>query len=158
MAKEADPFADELKDDPFAEAQGLFDKPAVSFEQLTDDDNLGKLALVFATGIREKVVTRFTPPGAEGSDAVEANAVIFDDEGKAHELFGTLIFPKVIVGQLRGRIGGKPVLGVLAKRKSQEKGRSDAWILDPDQVTAEQVKLAAQYVLANTVDKADAAG
>lgn len=146
MAK--DPF-DKVDGDPFAEAEGLFDKPTTSFEQLAVPENLGKLMLVTPTGFREKVMTRFTQPGQEGSDAVEADAVVFEEDGSANVLEGTLIFQKVIIGQLKGRIGkGKPpVLAVLAKRKSTERGRSDAWLLDPDVVTADQVKQAKAYLL-----------
>lgn len=146
MAKK-DPFQQLEEDDPFADADGLFERPNTSFEQLAADDNMGKLVMVTPTLFMEKVATRFTKPGETPPDAVEADAVIFEEDGSVRELTGTRIFARVIVNQLRGRVGKDkpPVLGILTQVKSS-KGH-DAWIIDPDQVTPDQVKVAKQYLL-----------
>lgn len=145
MAK--DPFKELEKDDPFAAADGLFDRPNTNFEQLASDENKGKLVLATPTQFLEKVPTRFTKPGETPPDAVEVDAVVFEEDGSHTELLSTRIFARVIVGQLKGRVGKNmpPVLGVLTQVKSS-KGH-DAWIIDPDKVTTEQIKLAKQYLL-----------
>lgn len=146
MAKK-DPFAESTKDDPFAAADGLFDRPSTSFEQLAAEENKGKLVLVTPKEFLSKVPTRFTKPGETPPDAVEADAVIFEEDGSVTELDGTRIFARAIVGQLKGRIdkGKPPVLAILTKVPSS-KG-FDAWLLDPDQITEEHVAQAKKYLL-----------
>lgn len=151
-----DPFAKLDADDPFNDADGLFDKPSTSFEQLATEQNKGKLVLVNPIEVREKVQTKFTKPGETPPDAVVVDGVVFEDDGTYAELPGTMIFAKAIVGQLRSRVGQSkpPVLGVLTKVPS---GKGfDAWLIDPDKVTAEHVKQAKAYLLES--QKVDLAG
>lgn len=147
MAQGKNPFGADA-DDPFAKARGRFGKARTSFEQVIVKENLGKLMLLTPTLFQEKVATRFTKPGDVPPDAVTADVVVWDENNEVSETSGTMIFAKVVVGQLKGRVGtGEAVLGVLSQVPSQ-KG-NDAWLLDSDAVTEEQVDM----VLAFLADK-----
>jgi hypothetical protein len=136
MAK--DPFKGLEKDDPFAEAEGLFEKASSSFEKITDYE--GRLLMAKFVSFEAQVDTAFGL-----ADAVDATVVVLDGEDAPLDLGQIKVFQKVIVGQLKGKT--RPVLGVLAKRPSQKKGMSPAWVLDSDAVTPEQVKLAKEYLV-----------
>ena len=139
MAK--NPF-DKDGPDPFEKARGRFGRPTSSFEKLQPYE--GRLLLITPTAFTSGIVTKFTKPGEDGSDAVTADVVVLDGDEAPKELPAMMLFQKFIVGQLKGSIGGKPVLGVLGKQPSQ-KG-NDAWVLLDDDVTDEQVDLAIAYM------------
>lgn len=141
----ANPFDELDKDDPFAQAEGLFDKAASTFEKITNYE--GRLLLATFVDFEKDVETSFGD-----ADRVTAEVVVLDGEDAPLELGEIMIFQKVIVGQLKGK--KRPVLGVLAKRPSAKKGMSPAWVLDSDVVTEDQVKIAAKYVTANATEKA----
>lgn len=61
------------------------------------------------------------------STAVRADVVVLDGDEKGEEYADTLVFPKVLQGQLRSRIGQK-VLGRLGQGQ-QKPGQSPPWIL-----------------------------
>lgn len=132
MAKPENPFDKTQEEDPFAKARGRLVGASSSFEKIAIEDNLGKLLLLTPTEFHSKVQTRFTKPGEEGSDAVTVDAVVFSDNGEdPEELTGVMVFPKMLVGQLKAFVGkDQPVLGRLAKVPSQ-KGHP-AWSLDSD--------------------------
>lgn len=147
MAK--DPFDELAANDPFAAAQGLFDKASSTFEKLASDENLGRLVLATFADFHSQVDTAFGK-----ADAVSADVVILDGEDAPRDLGRIKIFQKVIVGQLNGK--RRPVLGILVKKPSTQKGMSPAWVLDSDAVTEDHVKVATAYVMANTTEKAGA--
>lgn len=61
------------------------------------------------------------------SSAVRANVIALDGEKKGEEFNDTLIFPKVLQGQLRSRVGQK-VLGRLGQGNAKA-GQSPPWLL-----------------------------
>lgn len=142
----ADPFAEAEQDDPFAKAEGLFDKAQTNFEKIADYED--RLLLVFATGQTFGVETEYGP-----QDPIQADVVVLDGEEAPKQIDGMMIFQRVLIGQLKGKINKRPVLGVLTKKPGQ-KGR-DAWILDSNVVTTEQVAVATKYLMANATDKAE---
>lgn len=147
MAKDqtAGPFEDELADDPFAEAEGLFEKASSSFEKITDYQD--RLILARFVSFESKVDTAFGE-----ADRVTAEVTVLDGDDAPLELGEIQIFQKVVVGQLKGK--KRPVLGILTKRPSTKKGMSPAWVLDSDAVTPDQVKVAAKYVTENATERA----
>lgn len=140
-----DPFNELAADDPFAKAEGLFERASNSFEKITDYED--RLILARFVDFEAKVDTSFGE-----ADRVTADVVILDGDDAPVELGEIMIFQKVIVGQLKGK--KRPVLGVLSKRPSTKKGMSPAWVLDSDAVTPEQVTIAAKYVTENATEKA----
>lgn len=66
-------------------------------------------------------------------EAVRADLVVVDEPGGAVEFLDTLIFPKVLIGQLRSAIGtGKMILGRLEQGIAKP-GQKPPWRLaDPD--------------------------
>lgn len=136
--------------DPFAKARERFGKAPTSFEKITDYE--GRLLLITPTAFTQAIETSFGE-----ADAVTADVAVLDGEGAPVELGGVMIFQKVLIGQLRGQIGKRPVLGVLSKRKTQKAGRSDAWFLDSDAVDDAAVKLAVEYLDNKDKDRVAAA-
>lgn len=93
----------------------------------------GCLLLLKVTDYRTGIVTSLGE-----KDAVEADVTVLDgtDAGTLHE--SVLVFPKVLIGQLKPRIGGM-VLGRLGKGTAKP-GQSAPWLLaeptDADKKTA----------------------
>lgn len=89
-------------------------------------DHKGKLLVIeplsYETGI--KTVHDRT---AEGSDAVRANVYVITGPGESEDFEDTLVFPKVLQGQLKRQIG-KKVVGRLGQGQ-QKPGQSAPWIL-----------------------------
>lgn len=93
---------------------------------------LGALLIIEPLSAETGIQTTFGP-----SDAVRANVHVVDGAlaGEVHE--DTLIFPKVLQGQLKSRIGQK-VLGRLGQGQAKP-GQSAPWVLQeatPADITA----------------------
>lgn len=148
MAKAASPFDGQATDspanDPFAKAKGRLARAQAAFDQVITEDFKGRLLLIQPTEYHDKVVTKFTKPGEDGTPAVTADAAVLDGDEGLVEFPGTMIFAKFVVAQLRPQIGKEPVLGVLVTKPSQ-KGH-DAWFIDSDVVTDEQFAAGIAYL------------
>jgi hypothetical protein len=83
------------------------------------------------------------------SKAVRADIVVLDGPGAPEEYIDTLIFPKVVSGQVRTNVGtGRRNLGRLGQG-NKKPGQSAPWILaDP---TDADKAIARQYLSAQTV-------
>lgn len=89
-----------------------------------------------------KIKTIHTKPGEEGSDAVRAD-VVFLTGPLGGEYFGNaLIFPKVLVSSLRGKVG-KQVLGKLGLGNAKP-GQNAAYTLMP--FSDSDAQIAMQYL------------
>lgn len=110
----------------------MFDEPSTG-ARITDF--AGCLLLVTPTEYRDEVMTVRGP-----TDAVVADLTVLDGDHAGETHPGTMIFQKVLKGQLRGKVGtGRSVLGRLMQG-SAKPGQSAPWILasptDADKNTA----------------------
>lgn len=114
-------------------------------------DFAGRAVLVVPTELQTGIPS--TRPGAANKtyDRVIADVIVLD--GGSDEDLGIDELPatfeqmfisgSVVVPQLRGAVKSrKPVLGVVAKQKSQIKGNNDAVVLKGDEVSEDQKALA----------------
>jgi hypothetical protein len=83
------------------------------------------------------------------SKAVRADIVVLDGPGAPEEIIDTLIFPKVVSGQVRGNVGtGRRNLGRLGQG-NKKPGQTAPWILaDP---TDADKAVARAYLSSQTV-------
>lgn len=82
-------------------------------------------ALIYIKAIAEKkdIETSFGK-----ADAIQANVAVLDGPHKGAEYDDVLIFPRVLASQLRGDIGGEPILARLGKGEAKP-GKSAPWML-----------------------------
>lgn len=112
-----DPFdADDTDADPFDDAA-----PSTKVDLR---EHKGKLLLVWGKEFNESVSTKHGE-----KEAVTVDVAIFSADGKKAELFkGAMFFQGRLIGRLRKRIGGKPILGRVIQVPT-DKG-NPAWDLD----------------------------
>lgn len=113
----------------------------------------GALLLIEVIGYEEHVPTVHTLPG-EKTPAVRANINVLDGRMAGEKTRDTLVFPKVLQGQLRSNIG-KLVLGRLRQGEAKN-NKNPAWELTPatpqDTATAQQFMLAQRTVTPNPAE------
>jgi hypothetical protein len=114
-----------------------FDAPATG-GKITDFD--GALLLITPTELREGIQTVHGP-----SDAIVCDVAVLDGQDAGTEQTGVMVFPKVLQGQLKAKVGtGRMVLGRLGRGVAKP-GQSAPWVLgDP----TEQDKAKARQHLA----------
>lgn len=99
----------------------------------------GSLLMFEVTGLEDHIPTSVSKPG-EKSPAVRVNLTILDGSQAGTRVEDSLVFPKVLQGQLRSRVG-QLVLGRLTQGQAKP-GQSAPWKLDPasadDKATAER--------------------
>lgn len=99
----------------------------------------GSLLMFEVTGLEDHIPTSVSKPG-EKSPAVRVNLTILDGSQAGTRVEDSLVFPKVLQGQLRSRVG-QLVLGRLTQGQAKP-GQSAPWKLDPanaeDRATAEK--------------------
>ena len=100
-----------------------FDTPAKGGDRLPLDELLGSLLLFEVHSVEHGIQTAYGE-----SDAVKCDVAALDGDHKAQRWDGTLIFPRVLQGQLSPRVGGM-VLGRLAQGTAKP-GQSAPWTLD----------------------------
>lgn len=88
----------------------------------------GSLLLFEVTGLEDHIPTSVTKPG-EKSPAVRVNLTVLDGPQAGTSLADSLVFPKVLQGQLRSRVN-QMVLGRLAQGDARP-GQSAPWKLSP---------------------------
>jgi hypothetical protein len=114
-----------------------FKDPGSGGDKLPLDELEGALLLVDVHEHDPEFETTFGRTGM-----VRADVAVLDGTHKADVYADTLIFPKVLQGQLRGSIG-EQVLGRLGKGKAKP-GQSAPWQLSP--ASAEDRAVAERYV------------
>lgn len=110
-----------------------FSDPAAGGDKLPLTELIGRLLLFDVQGIESDIVTAYGV-----TDAVKADVACLDGPQKGHRWEGTLVFPRVLRGQLAPRIG-EMVLGRLGQGVAKP-GQSAPWTLaaatDEDRATA----------------------
>jgi len=96
--------------------------PASASGGIDLDSVLGSLLLVTVLGQEHGVQTVHGP-----ADPIRANVAVLDGDHKGEEHEDVLLFPRVLISQLRPRVGGN-VLGRLEKGTART-GQSAPWIL-----------------------------
>jgi hypothetical protein len=105
-----------------------FASPAVPSEGLDFNELYGSLLLIKVIYLEEHVPNVNSVPG-EKSPAVRADVTVLDGSFAGKEYADALIFPRVMQGQLRSRVG-QLVLGRLGKGEAKA-GKTAPWKLDP---------------------------
>ncbi len=122
-----------------------FNDPGVGGDNFPYADHLGALLLFDVT---EHVANVSTKHGDK--DAVSTGIAVLDGPHQGDTYSDVLVFPRVLIGQLKGSVGGK-VLGRLGQRPT-DKG-NPAWELttatEPDKAVARQ------YLAANPAPAED---
>lgn len=108
----------------------------------------GNLLLITPLAFETEVKTTFGE-----KDAVRADIVILDGEDGPEAHDDVLIFPLVLIGQTKGRVGKGMVLGRLGQREPSKPGQNPAWALEDP---TDEDKQAARDYLAS-VDPFEAA-
>lgn len=103
------------------------------------EEGLGHLVVITPLEYLEAVETVHGP-----SPAIRANVLDVDDDEMSSE--DALLFPKVLVGSLRSRIGQK-VLGVIGQGEAKP-GKNAPWVLVDASTDSAQVKRAQAALLA----------
>jgi hypothetical protein len=107
-----------MSNDPFSD-------PGKGGDRLDLNSVNGALLLFDVISVEHGIETTFGP-----SDAVKCDVACLDGDHKGETWDGTLIFPRVLQGQLSGKVGGK-VLGRLGQGVAKP-GQSPPWTLaDP---------------------------
>jgi hypothetical protein len=102
-----------------------FSSPAA---QVKITDYNGALLLVTPTAYETGITTTFNPD----KDAVRADFVVLDGPEAGTEHSDALIFPGVLIGQLKARVGKGMVLGRMGQLPASKAGMSPAWkLMDP---------------------------
>lgn len=91
-------------------------------------EHKGSLLIVEVLGVEAHVPTVHTKPG-EQSPAVRANVHVITGPGESEDYEDTLVFPKVLQGQLKSKVGQK-VVGRLNQGIAKP-GQSAPWLIDP---------------------------
>jgi hypothetical protein len=109
--------------------EALFDAPAPT-SAIKWADHEGRLVLVWP-----HVVKQFVFENGETGDVIEGRVIVLDAPGGTPVEYGnTVIFPKLLQGQVRGNIGkNRPNLGRVGKGQAKP-GKTAPWILlDPNE-------------------------
>ena len=110
--------------------------PSSGGDNLPLPDLLGALLRIEVTEALTDVQTSFGP-----ANPVRANVAVLDGERKADEFDDALIFPRVLVSQLKPNVG-KVVLGRLGKGTAKP-GQSAPWTLGAP--TSDDIETAKKY-------------
>lgn len=112
----------------------------------------GALLLIDVLMVEDHIPTVHTKPG-EKSPAVRANVVVLDGPKSGEVYEDTLIFPKILQSQVKGKVGQK-VLGRL-RQGIAKPGQSAPWQLA--EATAEDVAKAEAWVAQNVASTVSSA-
>lgn len=99
-----------------------FATPAAS-SGFTFEDHAGALLIVEVLGVEEEIPTTFGD-----KPAVRANVTVVDGDHQGDVYTDTLIFPRVLIGQLRSNVG-QQVLGRLGQGNAKP-GQKPPWRLE----------------------------
>jgi len=113
-----------------------FAKPAEPSSGIDYSALKGALLMIKVIFVEDHIPTVHTRPG-EKNPAVRADVTVLDGPQAGHAYQDTLVFPKVLQGQLRSRVG-QLVLGRLSQGEAKP-GQSAPWKLDAATPADEQV-------------------
>lgn len=113
-----------------------FAKPAEPSSGIDYSQLHGKLLLIKVMSLEDHIPTVHTKPG-EKNPAIRGDVTVLDGPQAGQEYPDALIFPKVLQGQLRSRMG-QLVLGRLAQGQAKP-GQTAPWKLDTATAADEQV-------------------
>ncbi len=111
--------------------------PGATGDQFDMQAHNGALLLIDVNSFKEQIVTAHGP-----ADAIACTIAVLDGDHKGDEFSDTLLFPRVLVGQLKGSIG-KQVLGRLGQGEKKP-GKNPPWILNAP--TDADTEVAGRYV------------
>jgi hypothetical protein len=114
-----------------------FAAPAPPGSGIKWDELSGRLLLIEPTAVKTEIKTSFGD-----ADAVVADIAILDGDTKGDTYPEALVFPKVLQGQLRSKLGEK-VLGRLAQGQAKP-GQSAPWLLN--EATADDIQVGVRYL------------
>ena len=100
-----------------------FKDPSSGGDKLPLDDLNGSLLIFSVHELMGEIETTFGP-----STPIRADVAVLDGALKGTVYEDALIFPRVLIGSLRGSIG-EMVIGRLGKGRAQP-GKNPAWVLD----------------------------
>jgi hypothetical protein len=106
--------------DPFADPAA---PSGINYQELK-----GSLLMFKVTGVEEHIPTAYSRPN-EKNPAVRADLTVLDGASAGLVVEDALVFPKVLQGQLRSRVG-QLVLGRLGQGAAKP-GQSAPWKLEP---------------------------
>lgn len=112
---------------------------------ITWENAKGKLIVAEPLSVETGIQTTFGV-----SDAVRANVYVITAPGESDDYEDTLVFPKVLAGQLRRSIGGK-VVGRLGQGQAKS-GQSAPWLLEA--ATDDDIAKAQEWLAARTAKPA----
>jgi hypothetical protein len=95
----------------------------------------GALLLIKVHAVEADVPTAFSKPG-QANPAVRADVTVLDGQSAGERYEDALVFPKVLQGQLKSRVG-QLVLGRLGQGQAKP-GQSAPWRLNPATSADEQ--------------------
>lgn len=121
-----------------------FASPAQPGQGITYPDLQGNLLLIKVMSLEDHIPTVHTRPG-EKNPAVRADVTVLDGPKAGEKYDDALIFPKVLQGQLKSRMG-QLVLGRLGQGAAKP-GQSAPWLLTP--ATPEDEKVAEEWMRSN---------
>lgn len=118
--------------------EDLFDGPG-STTSIKFTDHEGQLALIWARAEKQHTYD------GETKDVIQGDVVILDPKNSGPiEYKNTMIFPRVMQGQVRGNVGtGKPNLGRIGKGEAKPRQTAPWVLLDP---TEADKKMAVAYL------------
>jgi len=125
-----------------------FSQPSAPGTGINLQDHNGALLLIDVESLEVGVKTVHGD-----SDAISCDIAVLEGTGAGQTYEQTLIFPKVLVGQLKRSIGEK-VLGRLGQGVAKP-GQSAPWILN--EASAEDIAKAEEWVANNTKPKVTSA-
>ena len=108
------------------------------------DELKGSLLLITVNEFRPEVRTMHGD-----QPAVSADVVALDGDAEGATYADTLVFPKVLISQLKARAGGGKVLGRLGKGTAKP-GQSAPWMLS--EATEDDKTKARAYISKTTVE------
>jgi hypothetical protein len=119
----------------------MFQQPSAPGGGIAWADHKGALLLIDPHEFRAGISTAFGE-----ADAVEADVHVLAGPGQGEVYIGTLIFPKLLVSQLKGEVG-KRILGRLGQGTAKS-GQSAPWVLN--EATPEDIRTAETWVRTQT--------
>lgn len=114
-----------------------FAAPAPPGSGIRWEDLNGRLLLIEPTAVKTEIKTSYGE-----ADAVVADVAILDGDAKGDTYPEALVFPKVLQGQLKSKLGEK-VLGRLGQGQAKP-GQSAPWLLE--EATAEDYEVGVRYL------------
>lgn len=114
-----------------------FAAPAPPGSGIKWDELAGRLLLIEPSAVKTDIKTAYGD-----SDAVVADIAILDGDAKGDTYPEALVFPKVLQGQLKSKLGEK-VLGRLGQGTAKP-GQSAPWLLE--EATADDYEVGTRYL------------